>query len=43
MKPEKQRALDGIEALKELLWSMSDTLWDHTETGYHERFAAQLY
>jgi aminobenzoyl-glutamate utilization protein B len=43
MKPEKQRALDGIEALKELLWSMSDTLWDHPETGYHERFAAQLY
>ena len=22
---------------------MSDTLWDHPETGFHERYAAELY
>ena len=43
MKLKKQCALESIDACKELLWSMSDAVWDHPETGYHEHFAAQLY
>lgn len=43
MELKKQSALENIDACKELLESMSDALWDHPETGYHEHFAARLY
>lgn len=39
----KQRSLESIEAQKQLFWDMSDALWDHPETGFHEEFAAGLY
>lgn len=40
---EKTISAGNIDACKELLESMSDALWDHPETGYHEHFAARLY
>lgn len=43
MATKKERALEVIEEKKALLWPMSDTLWDHPETGFHERYAAELY
>ena len=43
MEALKERALTVLEEKKELLWEMSDTLWDHPETGFHEHFATQLY
>lgn len=43
MPMNKMQALDAIEAQKELLCSVSDELWDHPETGFHEHYAAQLY
>ena len=43
MATKKERALEVIEEKRALLWPMSDTLWDHPETGFHERYAAELY
>ena len=43
MATTKHQALEALEEKKELLWSLSDALWDHPETGFHERFAAQAY
>lgn len=43
MTTRKAQALAAIDGKKDLLWSMSDALWDHPETGFHELFAADLY
>ena len=43
MATNKELALEAMEEKKELLWSLSDALWDHPETGFHEHFAAQAY
>ena len=43
MRLEKERALQAIEEHKELLCAMSDAIWDHPETGFHEHFAADLF
>lgn len=43
MATKKETALQEIEGQKKLLWVMSDALWDHPETGFHETFAAQLF
>ena len=39
----KDQALNMIESKRESLWSLSDALWDHPETGFHEDYAAQQY
>ena len=39
----KEQALNMIESKRESLWSLSDALWDHPETGFHEDYAAQQY
>lgn len=35
----KRSSLESLENLRELLCSLSDSIWDHPETGYHEHFA----
>ena len=39
----KEQALNMIESKRESLWSLSDALRDHPETGFHEDYAAQQY
>ena len=43
MDNQKEQAIRILDDKKEMLWSMSDALWDHPETGFHEQFAADLY
>ena len=39
----KARALEAIDEKGELLCTMSDDLWDHPETMFHEEYAAELF
>ena len=43
MMSQKQLALAQLDQKKEALFSLSDALWDHPETGFHEAFAAESY
>ena len=43
MERQKAEALSVIDQSRELLWNMSDQLWDHPEVGFREQFAAGLF
>jgi len=43
MEIKNERALKVIDAKREGLCAMSDSLWDHPEIAYHETYAAQLF
>lgn len=40
---EKQLAFQAIEEHRNALCRLSDAIWDHPETGFHEVFAADAY
>lgn len=40
---EKQSALQAIDRLKNQICRLSDSIWDHPETGYEEFFATDAY
>ena len=43
MERAKQEALEYIGQRSDLLFDMSDRLWDHPEVGFTERYAARLF
>jgi aminobenzoyl-glutamate utilization protein B len=43
MKIKKEEALAIIDAQKERLHELSDSIWDHPEIAYHETYAADLF
>ena len=42
MNAKKERALSALDAQRELLFGLSDQIWDHPEVGFHETFASSL-
>ena len=40
---EKQSALQAIDRLENQICRLSDSIWDHPETGYQEFFATDAY
>ena len=43
MERAKQEALEYIGQRSDLLFDMSDRLWDHPEVGFTEHYAARLF
>lgn len=43
MNAQKAQALSVVDQYKDQLCAVSDNLWDHPETGFHETYAADLY
>ena len=43
MERQKADALFAIEQDRELLWDLSDQIWEHPEVGFREQFAAKLF
>ena len=43
MEHAKAEALSAIDQSHELLWNMSDQLWEHPEVGFREQFATGLF
>ena len=43
MERAKQEALEYIEQRSDLLFDMSDRIWEHPQVGFTEHYAAQLF